>query len=133
MLSVSSLDHTFSNVITAQHVVSSMQTMGNQSPSNENSHNRPLFLPVSPTDWRQPFFFFFCQIVAHQLLGLCGWGLFDFIVDFGRFLSLKLKDAQLIKDFIFFIPVNARLSEACNLELMAVGRLDLHVEIPQAS
>lgn len=78
-------------------------------------------------------FFFFCQIVAHQLLGLCGWGLFDFIVDFGRFLSLKLKDAQLIKDFIFFIPVNARLSEACNLELMAVGRLDLHVEIPQAS
>lgn len=79
------------------------------------------------------FFFFFCQIVAHQLLGLCGWGLFDFIVDFGRFLSLKLKDAQLIKDFIFFIPVNARLSEACNLELMAVGRLDLHVEIPQAS
>lgn len=78
-------------------------------------------------------FFFFCQIVAHQLLGLCGWGLFDFIVDFGRFLSLKLKDAQLIKDFILFIPVNARLSEACNLELMAVGRLDLHVEIPQAS
>lgn len=77
--------------------------------------------------------FFFFQIVAHQLLGLCGWGLFDFIVDFGRFLSLKLKDAQLIKDFIFFIPVNARLSEACNLELMAVGRLDLHVEIPQAS
>lgn len=132
MLSVSSLDHTFSNVITAQHVVSSMQTMGNQSPSNENSHNRPLFLPVSPTDWRQPFFFF-CHIVAHQLLGLCGWGLFDFIVDFGRFLSLKLKDAQLIKDFIFFIPVNARLSEACNLELMAVGRLDLHVEFPQAS
>lgn len=58
MLSVSSLDHTFSNFITAQHVVSSMQTMGNQSPSNENSHNRPLFLPVSPTDWRQPFFFF---------------------------------------------------------------------------
>lgn len=79
------------------------------------------------------YLFFFRQIVAHQLLGLCGWGLFDFIVDFGRFLSLKLKDAQLIKDFIFFIPVNVRLSEACNLELMAVGRLDLHLEMPQPS
>lgn len=75
----------------------------------------------------------FCHIVAHQLLGLCGWGLFDFFVDFDRFLSLKPKDAEFITEFVFFIPVNARLSEACNLWLMVMGRLDLHVEMPQAS